>query len=114
MKGFFTDLGLEVRDEGSDPFLRLFEDGRGAFVQRGDVAFQMHESASGSPGSPTYLFLAGYSEAEIERLRGTGHPFREEGGLYGTFLEFTSPDGGGWSFPRTRRGFAVFVAPRCQ
>lgn len=94
MKRFFTDLGMEVRDEGSDPFLHLFEDGRGASVHRGDVAFQMHESASGSPGAPIHLFLDGYSDAEIERLRGKGHPFREEVGLYGTVLEFTSPDGG--------------------
>ena len=96
MRRFFEDLGMEVRADYGDLLLHFFGDGQVAWGRRGHVDFHLRASAPtpAAPVAPFNLHLTGYSEPEMERLRTIGYGFQELTGLYGTFFQFTTPDGG--------------------
>jgi hypothetical protein len=94
MKRFLEDIEMEVREDYGDQLLRMFGDGRVAFVRRGDVSFHLRESTASAGVAPFNLFLTGYNEREAERLRSIGYDFRELSSPYGSGFQFTTPDGG--------------------
>lgn len=94
MSRFFEALGMEISAATGDQLLHLFGDGRVVSVRRGDLLFHLRESTT-SKAIPTFnLWLTGYSEHELERLRHIGYDFKELVGIYGSSFQFTTPDGG--------------------
>jgi len=94
MKRFLEDIGMEVRESRSDQRCPMFNSGRGAFVKRGDVSFNLEESADDQASTPFNLCLFGYSPGEFERLGHLGYDRKTESSIFGTSHLFTSPDGG--------------------
>ena len=91
---FFKDLGMKVNEKRT-PLCPLFNSGRGAFVTRGDIAFNLEESTSGPAiASFNVLFTDGFTDADIKRLQQLAYSFSSEASLYGTFHTIKSPDGG--------------------
>jgi hypothetical protein len=93
MKKFLADFGFQVA-EGHDQLLPLFCQARAARVSRGELEFNLEESAVADQKAFFHLMLSDYSDAEIEKIKSLGYECATETSLYGTFHTFQTPDGG--------------------
>ena len=92
---FFEALDMQVSADYGDQLLHIFGDGRVASVRRGQLLFHLRESTTTSKPAATFnLWLTGYSDRELERLRHIGYGFQELGGICDSGFQFTTPDGG--------------------
>ena len=91
MTGFFRDLRFDVREDARDQLVPLFNNGRGAYVCRGDLFFNLEESTDGAATACFNLLAFNYTPDE---LAGITLDRTTEVSLYGTFHTFISPDGG--------------------
>ena len=94
MTAFFRAIGFDIREDPNDQLVPLFESGRGAFVSRGDVSFNLEESMSSEAFARFNLLLTGYPESELQRIAAVGYEHKAEDSLHGTHHTFISPDGG--------------------
>ena len=91
---FLADFGFQVTEDPRDQLVPLFNNGRGARIQRGDLVFNLEESSCDNDKAAFNLFLTDYSDEEIERIKALGYEPRVEHGLYGPCHSFRTPDGG--------------------
>ncbi len=94
MTQFFRALGFEVRETPGDQLVPLFTRGRGAYISRHEIVFNLEESDRDTAAACFKLLLFGCGQVEIERLSVLGYAHTTEVSLYGTSHRFTSPDGG--------------------
>jgi len=94
MRRFFHDLGMEIGESCGDPLMPLFTQGRGVYVRRGDIAFNLEESTNGAASARFNMLLFGYTADDAERLRSLGYELRTEESLHGTHYTLITPDGG--------------------
>jgi hypothetical protein len=93
MVKFLEDFGFEVTEDPYDQLVPLFGV-RGAHVERGDLSFNLEESASREQKAAFNLFLTDYPRAEVDRLKALGYACETRSGLYGESHHFQTPDGG--------------------
>lgn len=94
MKKFLSDFGFGITEDPRDPFARMFNGGRGARVRRGNLDFNLEESASGGQKADFNLFLTDVSDEEVQRIKSLGYKCDQQVGLYGESHSFKTPDGG--------------------
>lgn len=93
MKEFFANIGFSI-DERRSPLTPLFETGRAAYVQRGELAFNLEESENPYQKAQFNLMLCDYDEAEIDRLKASDHHYEYGTSPYGQCYTLYTPDGG--------------------
>jgi hypothetical protein len=94
MKKFLVDFGFDVQENPNDQLTPFFEDGRAANVRRGDLHFNLEESAASNQRAAFNLRLFDYSDEDIERIMALGYKCDHQVSPYGEFHSFRTPDGG--------------------
>jgi len=91
---FLTDFGFKVTEDPHDQLVPLFNEGRGAHIERGDIFFNLEESTSGQQKASFNLMLTDYSEEELTRIKSLGYECDQQFSICGEANFFRTPDGG--------------------
>ena len=94
MLKFLRDFGFTVAEDLHDQLTPFFENGRAARASRGELEFQLEESGDSRHKACFNLFLADFSEEELERVQALGYKLTHELSIYGDSHSIQTPDGG--------------------